>query len=157
MYVTVERPAFGESKSQTINFTGRKIVTVREIFWEVIGIQKLFPNEKIWIKKENEAKFKKDPYKLDSQLDWISFNKCIIVLSPNYPLKKIEEKLDTLDTNVKSWKEKRERIGPPRHVLEKQHILRVLKKKQALKRLENERDTMAALEKDDDKKNIPDT
>ncbi len=113
MYVTVERPADGTSISMTINFSGRKIVTVREILWEMLGIQTLLSCEKIWIRRENEKEYKKEPYKMMSQLPWEDFNKCIIVLSPDYPFKKIEEKLNR---DVKLLKKKRERHGPPRSV-----------------------------------------
>lgn len=83
IYVTFIYPARGESRGETIKFSGyRLFLTVHEIL-TFFGAIKLGRDEKIWIKRKG-TDIRHKPYDLGAQLTWEDFSKCTIVIATSY-------------------------------------------------------------------------
>lgn len=123
MYVTLILDEGRETRSQNI-YMNRNIISVLEIL-KSFGIEKLDPQEKIWIKRLNFDKFNKDAYTIYSVLEWDKFNGCEIAISPKYP-DKSEPSVTAKSSQDSSWSKSTSR----RKALEEMFIMDLVIKNQ---------------------------
>ena len=150
LYVTLVRnnEIGWQTKSEEITYKNRAVISVHEIlsYFDALDLK---PNEKVWIKKYGFDDFRAAPFGMASQLLWLDFHKCIIVLAPDivsarkmlspHQTIQAESRSNDYEQNlaeqVKIWKEKRERHGPSRSVQMRNQAKITVIRRQRKKRL----------------------
>ncbi len=143
MRIIVVRTKTRSILSEEIDLKSRKRITLRDVLILLFGKDfKLNSDEKCWFKKAYEKEFNKTERSLFSELELPYHDNLIIAISPYYPPADIYQQIisykpptPNIDP-VNTQKKERRRITP-HLVKQRQMLLRGLKKRKNLERIES--------------------